>query len=189
MPIWRTISLIFMLLVVSLSPAAQPQRVLVAVHLDADGKVVGAAAEKGDPVLFKRAIEIAKGLQYQRNCDSKGNPSPSTIKIWILFDENGHFTKAELPIVVGEIHVEHRIIKKVDPEYPDKLKRAGIKDVVILEVHVDKQGTVTKAEVFRGDPQLAGYAVKAVLQWKYLPVYLRCESVPMVTTVTLNFPR
>ena len=186
--VW-TIWLAFMVSVACSNHPDQQQRVMVAVHLDARGKVTNAMAENGNPHLFERAIEVSREQKYGGDCDPKGDPIPSTTKISILFDEKGRFTRVEFPIIVGETLGESKILRKVDPEYPDKLRRAGIKGLVILEIHVDKQGNVTEARTVRGDPQLAAYAVKAVLQWKYRPVYLRCEAVPVVVTVIMRFPK
>jgi TonB family protein len=167
----------------------QQQRIIVAVHLDTRGKVIDAIAENGNSLLFERAIEVAKEQKYRGDCDPKGGPIPSTIKISILFDENGRFTTVEFPIIAGDKLFEHKTLKKVDLEYPDKLRRAGIKGIVILEVHVDKQGERYRSPGSPGDPQLAAYAVKAVLQWKYRPVYLGCEAVPVVAAVIISFPK
>jgi TonB family protein len=171
------------------SHTRQQQSIVVTVQLDVNGKVIDAKAVSGDRLLFNRAIELAKVQKYPPNCDSKGNPIASTTQISVLFDENNRFIKVEFPIIVGSDPTGLQLIKRVDPEYPDQLRRAGIKGRVTLEINVDKLGNVTEARFIEGDPQLADHAIKAVLQWKYRPYYLRCEPVPILTTVSMEIPR
>jgi len=79
------------------------------------------------------------------------------------------------------------LIHKVEPVYPSKAKAAHIVGNVILEVRLDKNGHVENVMVIKGHPLLIQSAIDAVRQWRYAPVILRGEMVPVVTTVVVPF--
>lgn len=64
---------------------------------------------------------------------------------------------------------ERKVIKRVDPDYPDALKRLYIGGVVRVEVQVAPNGTVKSTKLLGGSPILGQSTMKAVMQWKYAP--------------------
>lgn len=56
----------------------------------------------------------------------------------------------------------------------------------LIDLHLDKSGTVRAAQVWIGDGPLRGRAVKAAVTKKYRP---RLEANPAVTTVEVKFPQ
>ena len=64
---------------------------------------------------------------------------------------------------------ERRIINRVEPEYPETLKRLFIGGIVRVQVMVNPNGRVESAELLGGSPILGQSAIKAVKQWKYAP--------------------
>jgi TonB family protein len=64
---------------------------------------------------------------------------------------------------------ERKVIKRVDPEYPDALKRLYIGGVVRVEVQVAPNGTVKSTKLLGGSPILGQSTMKAIMQWKYAP--------------------
>jgi protein TonB len=80
-----------------------------------------------------------------------------------------------------------KLIRRVEPEYPELAKRARVQGIVLLQVVVDEQGNVTEVNIIRGHPLLNQAAVDAVSQWKYSPTLLNGEPVPVIATVTVNF--
>ena len=91
------------------------------------------------------------------------------------------------PIRVGGNVQESKLIKKIEPVYPELAKRARVQGVVILQVTVDEEGSVSEIRVLRGHPLLDDEAVRAVKQWKYSPTLLNGEPVPVIATVTVIF--
>jgi TonB family protein len=62
------------------------------------------------------------------------------------------------------------LISKVEPDYPDAARRAGVEGTVELEISIDASGRVTRVEVLRGLPLgLSEAAADAVRQWVYRP--------------------
>lgn len=64
---------------------------------------------------------------------------------------------------------ERKVIKRVDPDYPDALKRLYIGGVVRVEVEVTPNGTVKNTKLLGGSPILGQSTMKAIMQWKYAP--------------------
>jgi protein TonB len=79
------------------------------------------------------------------------------------------------------------LIHRVTPVYPELARRARVSGIVVLEVTVDEEGTVTEVRVLRGHPLLDEAAAAAVRQWRYSPTLLSGEPVPVVATVTVVF--
>ncbi len=62
-----------------------------------------------------------------------------------------------------------KVLSRVEPDYPETLKRMYIGRVVRVEVVVTPNGTVESAQVLGGNPILGQSAIKAVKRWKYAP--------------------
>jgi TonB family protein len=77
-----------------------------------------------------------------------------------------------------------RKIVDVPPAYPDAARKARVMGVVILEITVQPDGTVTNARVLRSIPLLDAAALEAVRQWRYEPTGLPNAA---NLTVTVNF--
>jgi TonB family protein len=64
---------------------------------------------------------------------------------------------------------ERKLISRVEPEYPDTLKRLYIGGVVRVEAIVAPNGKVKGTTLIGGSPILGQSTMKAVKQWKYAP--------------------
>jgi protein TonB len=76
----------------------------------------------------------------------------------------------------------------VTPQYPQLAREARIEGVVILQVQISKEGTVSEVRVISSShPMLLTGVVDAVRQWVYKPTLLNGVPVEVVTTVTVSF--
>jgi len=80
-----------------------------------------------------------------------------------------------------------KLLKKVDPVYPDLAKQARAGALIILEATVDASGRVQDVTLLRSSPLFDQAAVDAVKQWSYRPLLLNGVPTPFIVTVTLNF--
>jgi len=62
---------------------------------------------------------------------------------------------------------QRRLITRVEPDYPDTLKRLNIGGTVRLQLTIGPRGNVETVEVLGGNPILGEAAVAAVRQWVY----------------------
>ncbi len=87
-------------------------------------------------------------------------------------------------LVVGDdsSHEERKLIRRVEPNYPETLKRLGIGGTVRLEVTISAKGNVEHVDLLGGNPILGESAVAAVKQWIYAAGHSRT-----VTEINLPF--
>ena len=75
-------------------------------------------------------------------------------------------------------------IRDVAPNYPDAARRANVMGVVILQLSVAPNGTVTDARILRSIPLLDAAAIEAAKQWLYAPTGM---TAPITVTAAVNF--
>jgi protein TonB len=90
------------------------------------------------------------------------------------------------PGVGGVTHPE--IIERVDPAYPEAMRRAHVQGIVVLEAVITAAGAVEELRVIAsGGPMLDAAAAAAVSRWRYEPATLNGRAVPVRLTVTVRF--
>jgi protein TonB len=62
-----------------------------------------------------------------------------------------------------------KVITRVDPDYPNALKKLYIGGSVRVEVLVAPSGAVKSTKLLGGSPILGQSTMKAIKQWKYAP--------------------
>jgi len=80
-----------------------------------------------------------------------------------------------------------KIIKQVDPIYPEDAIKAKVEGIVIIQVTTDEQGKVIETKIFRSIPLLDEAALAAVKQWIYEPYIYAGKPRPAIFTVTVKF--
>src|ERR1700722_119649 len=70
-------------------------------------------------------------------------------------------------LVIGDNsnHEDRKLIRRVEPKYPETLKQLGIGGTVHLRVTISAKGNVENVELLGGNPILAESAINAVKQW------------------------
>jgi TonB family protein len=94
--------------------------------------------------------------------------------------------KAEPVKAKGDIKPP-KLLKTVEPVYPEEARKEGIEGSVILEATTDVKGHVEKVKILRSIPALDQAATDAVKQWVYEPMIINGEPKPVVFTVTVRF--
>jgi TonB family protein len=80
-----------------------------------------------------------------------------------------------------------KLIRQVNPVYPEAARKAGVEGIVILEAKADEQGRVTDTRILRSIPALDQAAIDAVKQWVYEPMLINGQPRKVVFTVTVRF--
>ena len=91
------------------------------------------------------------------------------------------------PISVADELADQHVSTRVDPIYPESLRRKGVHGDVVLQTMVAKDGSVDSVTVISGNPQLAPAAMDAVKQWKYETYVHSGVAVGFQTNVTVEF--
>ena len=80
-----------------------------------------------------------------------------------------------------------KLIRRVEPIYPDAAKVRRIQGEVVLSAHIGADGIVKGVRAVKGNPVLLGAATQAVKQWRYQPMTLNGTPIEMETTITVQF--
>lgn len=73
------------------------------------------------------------------------------------------------------------------PVYPRLAEQMKVEGSVILQVNIDKTGTIVDTQVLSGPPILAAAAEEAVRQWRFRPRYKNGEPIETKAHVVVNF--
>ncbi len=73
------------------------------------------------------------------------------------------------------------------PEYPEEARTAGQESVVILKVVIEKDGSVGRIQVMKGDEPFIAAALAAVKQWRYSPAQLEGQPIAVYRIVKIPF--
>ena len=102
-----------------------------------------------------------------------------------LYDLVGKPVEAPL-LAVGEVKPP-RLVRRIEPAYPELARQARTEGVVILEATTDIYGRVAAVRVLRSIALLDAAAVEAVRQWVYEPLLVNGRPRPVTFTVTVTF--
>jgi TonB family protein len=90
-------------------------------------------------------------------------------------------------VAVGSNVQAARLIKRVQPLYPEVARKERISGTVKLHVIIGKDGGIRSARVQSGVCSLAKAAMDAVRQWRYQPTLLNAEPVGVDTVIDVIF--
>lgn len=80
-----------------------------------------------------------------------------------------------------------KMIRQIQPVYPQIAKTAHVQGTVILHAIISKDGTVQELQYISGPALLMRSAMDAVRQWRYQPTLLNGEPVEVDTTISVVF--
>ena len=99
----------------------------------------------------------------------------------------GSLPEPTAPVRVGGSVSMPRKIHDVAAVYPEAMRPSGVGGVVIFELVIGTDGSVTEAKMLRGvAPQIDQAALDAVKQRRYEPTYLNGAPVAVIFTATVN---
>jgi TonB family protein len=78
-----------------------------------------------------------------------------------------------LIIIDARNRPERKLILRVEPDYPETLKRLNIRGIVRLQITIAAKGNVENVSMLGGNPILGESAVAAVKQWIYAASHSR----------------
>ncbi len=88
--------------------------------------------------------------------------------------------------VPGEV-MQKLVVHRVEPEYPDEARSAGLQAVIVLNVIVGRDGSVLQVAPLNGPELLAQSAADAMRWWKFQPYRVHGKSAIVETTVAMEF--
>jgi periplasmic protein TonB len=88
---------------------------------------------------------------------------------------------------VGGMIAAPKLLKRVEPVYPELAVASRASATIIIEAQVDVHGAVKTVRVLRGHPLFDESATTAVRQWRYKPLLLNGQPTEFILTVTVVF--
>jgi len=88
----------------------------------------------------------------------------------------------------GQVDVQAKVLKEVDPNFPSRARKDGVSGYVKLYLVVDARGNASDVQVLSVDPKGYGFeveAVKAMRQFRFAPA--RLQDVPVAQKFTKEF--
>ncbi len=156
-------------------------------------------AEQAREILatsFSRPSQLVRRLELIISA-----PQPSRLRIAVsLFGIvgalflTGFVSVSRLPLtsslgppvpIESQVLVNH-LVRKVEPVYPEGADSVLDRDLV-LRVQVDQDGIVVRAEPLSGHLRLGLAASKAVTAWRFRPVEVGHQKLPVVGQLRLRF--
>jgi TonB family protein len=83
--------------------------------------------------------------------------------------------------------VTARLLRRVEPQYPEAARHQHIQGPVVLEAKVGKDGEVQQIAVISGNSMLATAASDAVLKWRFKPLVQNGRAMRFQTRITFDF--
>lgn len=80
-----------------------------------------------------------------------------------------------------------QLMTRVEPMYPEELRRQGIEGTVKLHVTVGRDGAVQSVGLLSGPPSLSPLALEAVRRWQFKPTVLGGQPVETEEDITVVF--
>ena len=90
-------------------------------------------------------------------------------------------------IRLGKDAAKPRLLKRVNPIYPQEAQDAHIQGIVVLEARIETDGKISDVRVIDSIPELDDAAIEAVKQWEYEPALLNGQRVPVAMRITIRF--
>lgn len=96
-------------------------------------------------------------------------------------------SRKPLRIRIGGDVMQAKLVKEVDPRYPQEAEDANVTGTVVLHAIIGTNGKIQDLKLMTGPPMLIQPAMNAVRQWEYAPVLLNGEPVEVETVISVRF--
>ncbi|HEX6974813.1 MAG TPA: energy transducer TonB, partial [Vicinamibacterales bacterium] len=157
------------------------------------GKADAALASAAIDAMVQAAIESVKGWVYDPPADA-----PISLAVAFAFapgmqpspqsaPQPGQSNAPDRAVRVGNNIQPPSKIHNVSPVYPKIAQSARAQGTVVIEARIERDGTVSHAQVLRSVPLLDEPSLEAVVQWRFTPTLVDGQPVPVLMTVTVNF--
>jgi TonB family protein len=117
----------------------------------------------------------------------KINEVSPTLDENVMEDKTETIPIPDAPIKVGGQMLPPKVVKRVNPIYPESARKSRAQGVVVLKAIVDIHGRVKNVEVLRSAPTFDQAAIDALKKWIYEPGTLEGKPTESIITVTFYF--
>jgi len=162
--------------------------VILEAKIDESGRVIDGLILRSVPELDQAAMDAIKQWVYEPMVIN-GKPMKALFTVTVRFQlgEEEIEKFAEGAVKVKDAIKPPKLVKMVQPAYPEEASKAGVEGVVILQARTDVEGKVKDVMVLRSVPALDQAAIDAVKQWIYEPLMIDGQPKEAVFTTTVRF--
>jgi protein TonB len=94
----------------------------------------------------------------------------------------------EPPLPYVAFEYAPKVVKQVQPRYPDLATRAGLEGTVWVQIWVDKEGKPKKALVQKSDAEIFNQpATEAAMGWIFTPAMMKNGPVSVWVSIPFRF--
>jgi TonB family protein len=165
---------------------------VLAISVDAEGKVSGTEALAGDPAFLEQAAQAARSVTLPQPLSGSRFglfcTTDATARLGYLFD-TAQLKGERRPPDISPALAEQNLVSRVQPDYPPVAKSRYIQGEVALEAVVGANGKIAALIPLSGPLELRHAAVEAARQWSYRPFAISGRPVAVDTTVSVRFVR
>lgn len=166
--------------------------VIIEATTDKEGDVVSVKILRSKaPLLNRAAIDAVRQWKYEPmmiDGTLRGVIFTVTCRFKLKDVKTEEFDKGAVIAGEDEEIKAPKLMKKVNPVYPEEARKARVQGVVVLRVWVNEEGIVEKTLVMKSESSMLNKpAIDAVRQWKYEPLLLEGKPTPVVFDVTITF--
>ena len=166
--------------------------VILEATMDEEGNIESVKVLRSIPILDSAAVDAVKQWKYEPMViNGKRTKAIFTVTVRFMLD-SGDKQKDLDKFAQGAVKAEGavkppKLVKLVEPVYPEEARKSGVEGVVILAAKTDATGRVQDVLILRSIPQLNQAAIDAVKQWIYEPMVIDGVATTVVFTVTVRF--
>jgi TonB family protein len=162
--------------------------VILEAKIDESGRVMDTMVLRSVTGLDEAAVEALKQWVYEPMVIN-GKPMRALFTVTVKFQlgEKDIEKFAEGAVKVKDAIKPPKLVKMVQPKYPEEASKAGVEGVVILQARTDVEGKVKDVMVLRSVPALDQAAIDAVKAWVYEPLMIDGQPKEAVFTTTVRF--
>jgi TonB family protein len=134
----------------------------------------------GSLMVYENGREVFRMPPAQGQAESPDKAQGSVV-------QRASSVEPERMMELSPAAAEDGLVHRVEPDYPEEARRQQIQGAVVLDVHINQDGTVQQLRLVSGPALLAQAAMDAVKQWRFKPHTANGHLVEMQTRITLNF--
>jgi protein TonB len=135
--------------------------------------------------IREESLSAPLGGSDLEGADFNSDQTPMDTLVGTIIDKIAGDKEISLPPVA--VIRPPRLVKRVEPEYPEIARQARVSGAVKLEATTDVYGRVKDVRVLESIPLLDQAAKDAVRQWIYEPMVVNGKPLSVVFKVTVRF--
>ena len=160
-------------------------------HMDDAERLYQSALSVQDPQSAEAAVTMevySRFLREQGRTDQAGEMDARAAAIQRANAPPARSDTASIAYKVGAGVSPPSVVQKVEPEYSEEGRAAGLQGTVVVQVVIGPKGVARDARILRGlGLGLDEQAIEAISQWQFKPGVKDGQAVPVAATIEVHW--